>query len=417
MESKLFFGKNNIMNTLINLDDVEQVANKRPTDEEAFITAFVTQKVNSKKKTTATAVKLAADLGLAANFTINPVSIPILPDYEWYVDHVDDTAVYKFIVRSRLQPNDILICFCQAILLEKSEAIICYLAQGECRCLINDGSISRETVLSCLRQEQLWSQKYTVVTRKPFPITQTYNLGCHCSKTGPYPDDPTPFQIFLCSPTTTNIKETLNVPPDLPVYRCWVHTPYTINLCRDTNEPVLVLARQMIACAKFGIQGCVVHVGKQLTLSRDTAMETMKKQIIHCLTEVNKRVKPENRPWLLIETGAGQGTEICCNPTILKKMIEEIQDEMESSTDEKNKATKIGICLDSCHVFAAGFCPLWCLGELGHHVKLIHFNDSEQELGCCVDRHAMAGTGCIGYDTMSVLWQQAKEKNIPCIVE
>jgi len=452
MAEQVFFGTHNIMNTLVNLDEIQPVANKRPSDKQSFIMAFVTQKMVNKKKTTELAAKLAQELGMKPNFTLNPTVIPILPSctsttkvaarrktsdsdddqedegdddqgdqdddrekkdkkdtsYNWIADHVDDTAVYSFIVRSKLDPTDILICFCQAVLLDKDEAVICYLAQGECRCLINDRSVSKETVLSCLRQEKIWSQKYTsTVDRKPFPWYP--NLGVHCSKNGPYPEDPAHVQIFLCSPTTTNCKEALNISNEQPCYRTWVHTPYTINLCRDTDETVVSLTRQLLACAKYRMLGCVVHVGKQLTMSRVVAMDTMKKQIIRCLTELNKRFEAKDRPWLLIETAAGQGTELCSNPLVLKALIEEIK--------ELVPEAKIGICLDSCHVFAAGFCPIWCLGELRQHVKLIHFNDSEQELGCCVDRHAPAGTGCIGYQAMMSLWNQAKELNIPCVVE
>jgi len=460
-------GKNSMLHRLLDVSGVAPVtSNKRPANPKSYIEAFATQKVANKRSATKPAVELAAELGfepLTSSEQLDSFDIELADDLLWPVDHADNNAIYKFVIRSKSLPEDMLEALCQAILLDKDQAIVCYLAQGEYRCIDNDRTVDSDTVLSWLVQEHEWRSKYLTTSSSSSSSSHTraedddtecddhnhpdhdhghdqeviirhqvaldQRIGYTVTKNGPYPEDTLgtsrPFQIFLCSPNSTSSSNedggSLTVPSGLPAYRCWVHTPYTINLSRDSEPSGKVLLKQLLVCAKAGIRGCVVHVGKQLELDYETAYQTMKQQLIHTITALNKKVSNVNRrPYLLVETGAGQGTEICCHPLVLKTLITEVIEAVVEQTEPKGcseEQVKLGICLDSCHVFAAGFCPLWSLQQLQPYVKLIHYNDSKRAFGSCVDRHALAGTGCIGYEVMTELWHRALELDIPCVVE
>lgn len=492
---------------LHHLLDVSQVipviSKKRPQDRQAYIDAFVTQKCLSKKKSTLLpAITLAADLAFQANFTLEVVDIAISDDIVWTVDHTDDTTIYKFVVRSKSVREDMLTALCQAVLLGKERAVVCYLAQGEYRSLDNDYSVDSDTILSWLLQEHEWRQRYSdgddsvtddvidvaddydhdhdtddddddihvrmaavslagggktssntatsnVSCRPRQPVMFNSRMGMAVEKNGPYPDEPAPIQIFLCRPNADGLNESLSIPNNLPRYRTWVHAPYSINLSHAASgggatSSGRALLKQLLVCAKAGIKGCVVHVGKAKELDLQTAYSNMRQQLVEVMLALHKRVPlAELRPYLLVETGAGQGTEICCHPLILKQMIEEVITEVQSSLDSTaidnqqlvtqtttaettstettaaidSNQVKLGICLDSCHVFAAGFCPLWSLQQLQPYVKLIHYNDSRKKFGSCVDRHERAGIGYIGYEVMYELWHQAQDLDIPCVME
>jgi deoxyribonuclease IV len=116
---------------------------------------------------------------------------------------------------------------------------------------------------------------------------------------------------------------------------------------------------------------------------------------------------------LLLETPAGQGTEVL---TRMKDMISFYN----RFTKEEKK--KFKICIDTCHVFAAGEDPLdyirdWCEIMGTKALALIHFNDSKDAKGSCKDRHARIGSGKIGLNRLTSVMKYAVDNNIDLVVE
>ncbi len=124
---------------------------------------------------------------------------------------------------------------------------------------------------------------------------------------------------------------------------------------------------------------------------------------------------------ILIETTAGQGS--CLGAT-----FEEIGAMLERIDAKPGLASRVGVCLDTCHVFAAGY-PLAPKAALDETVKsfdtliglerlvVIHANDSKRECGSRVDRHEAIGKGKIGREAFRLIVNHPKLKKIPMILE
>src|SRR5690606_33185561 len=89
-----------------------------------------------------------------------------------------------------------------------------------------------------------------------------------------------------------------------------------------------------------------------------------------------------------------------------------------TSTERK----KLGLCVDTCHVFASGVDPLTYLKHWETYVKdipirLIHFNDSATVQGSHKDRHATPGTGYIGMAKLDAIAKWCYDRNIPMVRE
>jgi sugar phosphate isomerase/epimerase len=111
---------------------------------------------------------------------------------------------------------------------------------------------------------------------------------------------------------------------------------------------------------------------------------------------------------LLLETPAGQGTELLTKP-------EEFIDFVESFATPTLHA-----CLDTCHVFACGHCPVKYVDAMlakPDLLKLIHYNDSMDLCGACKDRHAYVGTGKIGLEALTAVAEHAVSAGIPMVME
>lgn len=228
-----------------------------------------------------------------------------------------------------------------------------------------------------------------------------------------------PIQIFLAgrmkihhkltdrdiSKTLLHIKEnSINV---------FVHSPYIINISRDyfkqkcTEQERLAINDAMIyqieETVKFGGKGVVFHIGKQVDMTFEEAMENMITNI--CLSAAFST--PECP--LLIETDSGGS--LLDDPKDLADFWLNLDDSIRDNT---------AICLDTCHVFAAGYDnmeTLMMFEEKNVPVKLIHYNDSKCEQGSKKDRHEKPGQGLIGYKKLLEVAYYAIEKNIPMVHE
>jgi deoxyribonuclease-4 len=250
-------------------------------------------------------------------------------------------------------------------------------------------------------------------------IYDSYGIGSHTSKTksiastiAPLSSE-RPWQIFLNSgmSTKTNIK--LQDIQDTAAivaaqkYSIFVHAPYLLNLAIDSgtadNYVVTCAQEQLRLSAQMGFKGVVIHVGKSTSQPVHTARLNM-------ITNIRAILKAATSACpLLLETPAGQGTEMLTGWDDFIGLVQEIDD------------PRLGICVDTCHVFAAGHDPINYLERIlstcPQLLKLVHFNDSEADCGACVDRHASAGSGKIGATVMRSIGRLLAYYSIPAVVE
>jgi len=195
--------------------------------------------------------------------------------------------------------------------------------------------------------------------------------------------------------------------------RVFVHMPYNINISRlcfkpryEGDEPEVVedvLAYHLEATAQFGGSGAVVHLGQKADMSEDEAHENMFMNVIGAAAYATPECP------LLLETDSGGS--ILDDPSDLAEFWLALDEEMQQC---------VAVCLDTCHVFAAGYDNLETLKmfrERGVPVRLIHFNDSKYAKGSRKDRHAYFGRGLIGHAELIAVAKYAMEHDIPMVYE
>lgn len=156
--------------------------------------------------------------------------------------------------------------------------------------------------------------------------------------------------------------------------------------------------------ARFLVIHSGSHGGQGQVRGEELMVESLNRLLPHC---------PDNM-FLLIELMAGQGTE-------LGGSLEQVQRIMDKVEDNK----KLGVCLDTCHLFAAGYDVrrwdnFW--HELSNmidknKVKVLHLNDSKFPLGSKKDRHSSIGQGEIGVEGFKEILLHPSIQNMPIILE
>lgn len=249
-------------------------------------------------------------------------------------------------------------------------------------------------------------------------LCQTFSIGTHTGKQktiestiASFGDFSKPYQIFLGGPITAKVNITDaelakgRKMVDQTGATVFVHAPYIINLSIEEdkdNWQHTLLQKNLNYTNTFGGKGVVVHVGKYKKEQPSVAIERMRKAILAVLASATEQCP------LLLETPAGQGTELLTD-------MKEFLDFVESFNDPR-----LQMCLDTCHVFAAGHKPLDYLKAAlarKHLLKLVHFNDSLDVCGSCKDRHAPIGGGKIGFEGMKELAQLCAAHQIPMVIE
>lgn len=250
-------------------------------------------------------------------------------------------------------------------------------------------------------------------------IMSTFNIGSHIGKKSTLSatvkglPGGIPFQIFLSKATKCEVKdvdlaETLSLVEQKNIIM-YVHSPYLLNLCiepdLENNYVVESLRKQLRYAGAAGFKGVVVHVGKACKKPTMEAISAMRQNILNCLDAASSECP------LLLETPAGQGTELLTKLIDFKEFIESIDD------------NRLGICIDTCHVFASGTRPSEYLSSiiknnnLGKRLKLIHFNDSKGKCASCVDRHEALGCGWIGQEELIKCAELGRDHSIPMLLE
>ncbi len=190
------------------------------------------------------------------------------------------------------------------------------------------------------------------------------------------------------------------------------HAPYTMNACA-AKEDIRDLAFRMFADDLQRMeftphQYYNFHPGSHVGQGAETGIQKISELLNHVIT-------PEQTTTILLETMAGKGSEVGRNFDELKEILEGVE-----------HREKIGVCLDTCHVWDAGYDIVDHLDEvidefdrvLGlEHLKAVHFNDSMNECGSHKDRHAKLGEGCIGFEALRRIATHEKLQGLPFILE
>lgn len=190
------------------------------------------------------------------------------------------------------------------------------------------------------------------------------------------------------------------------------HAPYTLNPCSDNPQTrefaEMVFADDLKRMEYIPNNYYNFHPGSHVGQGANTGI-TM---IIDLL---NRILTPEQNTVVLLETMSGKGSEV-------GRSFEELA-EIRAGVKLKNK---LGVCLDTCHVFAAGYDIVNNLdGVMSEfdkiiglqHLKAVHLNDSLMPLGSNKDRHAKIGSGEIGTDALIRFVNHPAVQNLPFILE
>lgn len=234
----------------------------------------------------------------------------------------------------------------------------------------------------------------------------------------------TTFQLFVKNNTrwkgapltdkeVTTYKELLTKARIGPVV---AHSTFLINLCA-VNESYLTKSRatlkdELDRCEQLGIEYLNFHPGSHMGAGEKRGVEQIAKSInhVHALT-------PGYKVKTVLETTAGQGTALGHRFEELRSIIDLVEEQ-----------ERMAVCIDTCHVFAAGYDLSTKEGyestfaDFDRIVGLkrlvaFHVNDSKRERGSRVDRHDHIGKGCIGLRGFGLLMNDPRFVEIPKILE
>ncbi|WP_314628604.1 deoxyribonuclease IV [uncultured Selenomonas sp.] len=259
-------------------------------------------------------------------------------------------------------------------------------------------------------------------------VNHTLHIGCHLSSAGGFLAmgkaavklDADVFAFFTRNPRGGRAK-----PLDLDDVRAFssyreehgigtlvAHAPYTMNACA-AKEGLRAFAREAMADDLARLENIPntlynFHPGSHVQQGTEKGIEL----IAELLNEV---LSPSQKTLVLLETMAGKGTEI-------GRSFEELA----AIIDRVNCKEKLGVCLDTCHIWDAGYDIVDDLdGVLDKfdrviglsHLHAIHLNDSLNVRAARKDRHARIGEGELGLQALTRVIRHPKLRHLPFILE
>lgn len=198
-----------------------------------------------------------------------------------------------------------------------------------------------------------------------------------------------------------------------------IHTMYLLNLASPDDalydRSILSLEEEIRRAGILGIDQIVTHIGAHKGSGIEAGIAHIITAFDHVLASDVAREYPSVR--VLLEDTAGGGTTMGTKFSELGAIIDGLDD-----------PSRVGICLDTCHAFAAGYELRTPAGlqetldefdrEIGlDHLELIHLNDSKFSLGSRHDRHAHIGSGEIGIAGISQVFNHPSLRDLPFILE
>jgi len=204
--------------------------------------------------------------------------------------------------------------------------------------------------------------------------------------------------------------------------RVVVHAPYLVNLGSPTPETyqrsAASVAHNVRRAAEVGAEAVVVHTGSYVDTTGGPGLHAAAlRRVREALLPILETLEDDHAPWLLLEPTAGQGRSLCAGVEDLAAYLDALEHH-----------PKAGICLDTCHAFAAG-APLDEPGGTTRTVdrlvelagpgrlRLVHANDSKDPRGSMRDRHERLGEGRIGTGAIEELLSHPATAGVPFILE
>ena len=194
------------------------------------------------------------------------------------------------------------------------------------------------------------------------------------------------------------------------------HSSYLINLASPEEalwqKSVDALVVEMQRGEQLGLHGVVLHPGAHTTATKEQGIAN----VIRGLDRMHEEVG-EIKCRCLLETTAGQGSNLGWHFEQLAEMLDGVR-----------KAERLGVCVDTCHIFAAGY-PLETADEYDQTIQdfdglvgidriaAFHLNDSKRERGSRVDRHEHIGQGYLGLEPFRHLMNDRRLETIPMYLE
>ncbi|NQZ66246.1 MAG: deoxyribonuclease IV [Mycoplasmatales bacterium] len=187
-----------------------------------------------------------------------------------------------------------------------------------------------------------------------------------------------------------------------------VHAPYITNPANPEKQEFTIdfLVQEIERMNYIGAKHLVLHPGAHTKFERSHAIETL-------IDSLNKIFERTSNVEISIETMAGKGTEIGKTLKELKYIVEKV------------KNPRLNICLDTCHIWDAGY-DIKKLDEfidelkkydLKKLIKVIHVNDSKNPIGAAKDRHENIGKGFIGLDPLKKIVNSKEFEDAIMILE
>ena len=189
------------------------------------------------------------------------------------------------------------------------------------------------------------------------------------------------------------------------------HAPYIVNPASNDlikqDFAINFLKEELRRCSLMGINKMVLHPGSAVNETREEGLNNIVK-VLDAVLDNPYNVK------ILLETMAGKGNECGINLEELNYLLKNVKDN-----------TKLGVCLDTCHLNDSGvaisafdsylddFANLIGLEKIG----CVHVNDSKNPLNSHKDRHENIGIGTIGFDNLLNVIYNKRLENIPFILE
>ena len=255
-----------------------------------------------------------------------------------------------------------------------------------------------------------------------------FTIGCHLSSAKGYLHmakdavsiDANTFQFFTRNPRggrakaidPKDIAAFAAYAPEHGIERILAHAPYTLNPASDKQQTrdfaLMVLAEDLGRMEETPHQLYNMHPGSAVGQPCEVA-------IAKIADALNQSLLPHQTTTLLLETMAGKGSEIGGTFEELAAIIAQV--ELESH---------VGVCLDTCHVWDAGYDIVGdldgVLEEFDRVIGLdrlhaIHLNDSMNARGSHKDRHARIGEGEIGFDALAAVTNHPKLRDVPFYLE
>ncbi|WP_298565063.1 deoxyribonuclease IV [uncultured Phascolarctobacterium sp.] len=254
------------------------------------------------------------------------------------------------------------------------------------------------------------------------------NIGCHLSSAKGYLHmgkealaiGANTFQFFTRNPRGSkakaidpaDIEALLQLLEEHAFAPLLAHAPYTLNPC-SADPKVREFARMVM---NEDLQLLELLPGTRYNFHPGSHVQQGAEQGIEMIAEIlNEILQPQQQTTVLLETMSGKGSEVGRNFTELRAIIDKVE-----------LQEKLGVCLDTCHVFDGGYDIVGeldkVLAEFDNIIGLerllaIHINDSLNGLGSHKDRHAKIGQGNIGLEALSAVTNHPRLKDLPFYLE